>query len=370
MPLRSRAVNMDESGLTKAVADALGAQRTAALTELTERVTALCSMSEDAGTIEVLLTPLKGRAAEKWERLARREAEDWVYVRSDDGATVLAVDQASEAGVRDPAAAVVYPELHTRLVSWWLVHAWRSADLLADTLDNLTRWRITSGAVTARALIEEAGALVDEQNAIAEAWRTGKAAAKDSLKRPALVREVLAPVLLKAGFGSRMNGSNEQLQATNVLTLVKKLTKATGDDRFPKWYDLLSDAAHPAFGARIAFATPPLVHTSSAVTVRSYARSPMSLADGGSVQVLEPTVAFAVADSLISAGTHMLNVLEDGLAIVDDFGLTTSAATLTRRTYWRAFHPTRGSRACPCGRGKWSTCGHHWGSQIPTPRSR
>ncbi|MGA6172167.1 hypothetical protein ACPEIF_18220 [Streptomyces sp. NPDC012600] len=363
-------MNKDESGLTKAVADALGTQRTAALTELAGRVTALRRMSEDAGTNEVLLTPLTGRAAERWERLARREAEDWVYVRSDDGATVLAVDQASEAGVRDPAAAVIYPELHTRLVSWWLVHAWRSADLLADTLDNLTRWRITSGAVAARAVIEEAGSLVDEQNAIAQAWQTGKAAAEDSVKQPTLVRAALAPVLLKAGFGSRMNGSHEGLQATNVLTLVKKLTKATGEGEFPKWYDLLSDAAHPAFGARIAFATPPLVHTSKAVTVRSYARSPMSLTDGESLQTLEPTVAFAVADSLIAAGTHMLNLLEDGLAIVDDFGLTTSAATLTRRTYWRAFHPTRGSRACPCGRGKWSACGHHWGSQIPTSRAR
>lgn len=369
MPLRSRGVKKDESGLTKAVAGALGAQRTTALAELAGRVTELRRMSEDASTNDVLLTPLTDRAAQKWERLARREAEDWVYVRSDDGATVLAADQASEAGLRDPAAAVIYPELHTRLVSWWLVHAWRSADLLADTLDDVARWRITSGAVMARAVIEEAGSLVDEQTAIAQAWQTGKAAAEDPMRRPTQVREALAPVLLKAALGSRMKNSHEKLQATNVLTLVKKLTKATGQDRFPEWYDLLSDAAHPAFGARIAFATPPLVHPSHAVTVRSYARSPMTLTDGESVQALEPTVAFAVADSLIATGTHMLDLLEDGLAIVDDFGLTTAAATLTRRRYWRDFHPTRGSRACPCGRGKWSTCGHHWGSQIPSLRA-
>lgn len=352
--------------MTTAVADALGSQRTADLAELTHRVAALRSLSEDAGTNDVLLTPLTGRAAQEWERLARRENEAWVYIRSDDDATILATDQASQAGIRDPAAAVVYPELHTRLVSWWLAHAWRSTDLLADTLENLTRWRITSGAVTARAVIEEAGSLVDELNAIAQAWRTGKAALASPMKRPAAVREALAPVMLKAAFGSRMKNSHKDLQATNVLTLVKKLTKATGEDRFPQWYDLLSDAAHPAFGARIAFATPPLQHPSRAVTVRSYARSPMTLTDGESAQALEPTVAFAVADSLISAGTQVLNLLKDGLAIVDDFGLTTGAATLTRRTYWRDFHPTHGSRACPCGRGKWSACGHHWGSQIPT----
>lgn len=355
--------------MTTAVADALGSERTADLAELTHRVAALRGLSEDAGTNDVLLSPLTGRAAQKWEQMARQENEAWVYVRSDDDATVLATDQASQAGIKDPAAAVVYPELHTRLVSWWLTHAWRSADLLTDTLENLTRWRITSGAVTARAAIEEAGSLVDELNAITKAWRTGKATEASPIERPAAVREALAPVMLKAAFGSRMKNSHEELQATNVLTLVKKLAKASSEDRFTQWYDLLSDAAHPAFGARIAFATPPLQHPSRAVTVRSYARSPMSLTDGASARALEPTVAFAIADSLIAAGIQMLNLLDDGLAIVDDFGLTTAAATLTRRTYWRDFHPTRGSRACPCGRGKWSACGHHWGSPIPTPHA-
>ncbi|MFE2823356.1 hypothetical protein [Streptomyces sp. NPDC059271] len=324
----------------------------------------LRNLSEDAGTNDVRLIPLTGGAVGKWQRLAR-ESEDWVYLQSGDGATVLAVDQASEAGHRSPAAAVIYPELHTRLVSWWLVHAWRSVDLIEDTLDNLTRWRITSGAVTARAVIEEAGSLVDEQSAIARAWTVGKAAADDPLERPTQVRESLEPVLLKAALGSRMKSSHDQLQATNVLTLVKKLTKATAEDRFTTWYDLLSDAAHPAFGARIAFATPPFEHSSKAVTMRSYSRSPMSLAGGKSVQHLEPTVALAIADSLIASGGYMLDLLDDGLAIVDDFGLTTAAATLTRRRYWRDFHPTRGGRACPCGRGKWSACGHYWGNPIP-----
>ncbi|CAM5262119.1 MULTISPECIES: hypothetical protein [Streptomyces] len=358
-------MDKNASGPTGEIAEALGARRTAALTELARRVAGLRDMSEHAGTSDVLLTPLTGPARRKWERLARQEAEGWVFVLTEDEATVLAVDEASEAGHRDPAAAVVYPELHSRLVSWWLVHAWRSADLLADTLDSLTRWRIASGAVTARAVIEEAGALVQEHRAVVEGWEVGKAAAEGSVERPALVREALDPVLLKAGFGSRMENSHADLQATNVLTLVKKLTRETGEDRFPKWYDLLSDAAHPAFGARIAYATPGFRHESKAVMVRSYARSPMSLTDGGSAQYLEPTVALAVADSLIAAGTHIVDLLDDSLAVVDDFGLTTSAATLTRRTYWRAFHPTRGNRACPCGRGKWSACGHRWGAAGP-----
>ncbi|MFI7289777.1 hypothetical protein ACIBRY_24475 [Streptomyces anulatus] len=67
----------------------------------------------------------------------------------------------------------------------------------------------------------------------------------------------------------------------------------------------------------------------------------------------------ALAPVLLKAG------FGSWMALVDDFGLTTAAATLTRRTYWRAFHPTRGSRACPRGRGKWSACGHRWGAVRP-----
>jgi hypothetical protein len=252
-----------------------------------------------------------------------------------------------------------------RLVSWWLVHAWRGVDLLADTLENLWQWRITSGAVTARALVEEAGSLTDEARRLADGWSAGKGAPPDRLKQPETVRKALAPVLLQAAFGSRMKGSHQKTQATNVLTLVQKLSKVTADGRFAEWYDRLSDAAHPAFGARIAFASPPLMHDSGAVVVRFYARSPMAMHDGEVRQLLEPTIAFTVADALIASGEVICRLLEQALVLVDDVGLTTAAATLTRRPYWRNLAPARGNRACPCGRGRWSECRHRWGQPAP-----
>ncbi|NYH84008.1 hypothetical protein SAMN05421678_106259 [Actinopolymorpha cephalotaxi] len=266
----------------------------------------------------------------------------------------------------DQAAAVIYPELHTRMVSWWLCHAWRGLDLLEDTIENLWRWRIASGAVTGRALIEEAASLNDEARKLGEAWKTGKITPAGELSRPQAVRDTLAPILLHASFGSRTKESLATLQATNVLTLVKKLGKQTaGGENVLHWYDWLSDAAHPAFGSRIAYSSPPIGHQSRAVMMRVYARSPLSLVGKGSTQDLEPTIALAVADSLILSGKVITGLLEQSLALVDDFGLTTSAATLTRRSYWRNFVPTRGGRQCPCGRGRWSDCRHRWGGLAP-----
>src|SRR5215467_6138197 len=184
-------------------------------------------------------------------------------------------------------------------------------------------------------------------------------------ERPAAVRRELEPILRHAGFGSRLKISHKELQATSVLTLVKKLAKMTDDERFTDWYDWLSDAAHPALGARIAFASPPIAHDTGAEMIRWYARVPMTLEGGGKREHLEPTIAFTVAYALIAAGTVIADVLQQSLAVVDDMGLTTAAATLTRRVYWRNFSPVRGNSPCPCGRGRASVCRHYWGQPAP-----
>ena len=367
MLLHDTGLVQDENRLDwpKWVTETLGAKRTAALAQLADRVAGLRAMTVDESTVDVVLVPLKGHAIKRWEMLGLQRHEDWVFIASADRTTILAADEPSEEGMHDQAAAVIYPELHTRLVSWWLVHAWRGVDLVQDTLESLRRWRITSGAVTGRAVLEEAGSLVDEAIELAGAWSVSKAVPTDKFKQPTAIRTELEPILLHAGFGSRLKVSHKKLQATSVLTLVKKLAKMTEDERFTDWYDWLSDAAHPAVGARIAFASPPLVHESGAVMVRWYARAPMTLEGGGQRELLEPTIALAVADALIAAGTVITDVLEQSLAVVDDMGLTTAAATLTRRVYWRNFSPVRGNRACPCGRGRASACRHYWGQPAP-----
>jgi hypothetical protein len=176
-------------GWPKWVTDALGAQRTELLGQLVGQVAQFRAMTVDASTMDVVLLPLKGRAARDWQRLAQLRHEDWVFLKSSDGPSILAMDEPSEAGKRDYAAAVVYPELHTRVVSWWLVHAWRGVDLLEETLESLRRWRITSGAVNGRALVEEAGSLVYEAQKLAQAWKVGKAVPADPLNTPATLRD-------------------------------------------------------------------------------------------------------------------------------------------------------------------------------------
>src|SRR5512134_3396171 len=126
------------SRLAVVAAETLGVARTEALGALTRQVAELQTQTAEAGTTDVLIRPLKDTAARRWKELAEGRGEKWVFTSSAGGTSVMALDEPSEAGLlrENIAAAVIYPELHMRLVSWWLVHAWRGVDLLADTLDN------------------------------------------------------------------------------------------------------------------------------------------------------------------------------------------------------------------------------------------
>ncbi len=99
--------------------------------------------------------------------------------------------------------------------------------------------------------------------------------AREGYDRINHVQRTMAPMLTQAAFGSRTQRFDGRFPATNLLTYVNKLAKATVDTRFEDWYDWLTDAAHPAWGARIAMGSDPHLHDSRALFLRYYARAPL-----------------------------------------------------------------------------------------------
>jgi hypothetical protein len=349
-----------------AVAEALGSKRVAGLGALSLSINDLDGLTHDAGTIEIVLVPLDKTKARRWEQRALARHEDWMFAKSSSGEATLAIDEPSEVAIKNPAAAVTYPELHTRLVAWWLCHTWRAVDLCNGALAALAAWRITSAPIVVRALVEQLAVLKPEAEALTQAWARAKALPPGVLERPSEVRSIMHPLLMHASFDSRLPDMPDNLRAKNIQTYIDKLAKSTRDDRFKDWYNLLSDSSHPSFGARIALAGQPMVHQDGPVMTRAYARSPLSLVSrDGTAQHLVNEVAETSAEALVVSGLLVWKLLVDTLLLVDDFGLTTGAATYTNRRYWRGFAPVKGSRACPCGRGRWATCNHRWGEATP-----
>lgn len=361
-------LNVTERDRTAASEGVLGVERAERLTDLEGQARALNELTADAFVAEVVLLHLDRQGFERLSFSTSRSSETWAFVATGAKDRYLAMDEVTDVGLSHPAEATVYSPLHTQLIAWWLFHAWRSADLILDVIGNLRSWRPYPAAVMSRAVIEQCGCLVYESRKLAEAWAVCKQAeAAGGLARADHVRRTLTPLLTSSAFGTRLSQvEGRGVRATNVLTYVGKLAAAVERVEISEWYDWLSDAAHPAFGARIAGASDPLMHDSQAVMVRYHNRSPLRLQGAKGTRRFQYPVVTNAADATIVCGSVALDVLSQMLKVVDDFGLTTSAATYTTRGYWRNFTPTRGSRPCPCGRGKWADCAHRWGAAAPS----
>jgi hypothetical protein len=205
-----------------------------------------------------------------------------------------------------------------------------------------------------------------------EAWAGAKTSdVPDELARINQVRSALSPLLTSAAFGTRLSAvQGRGVRATNVLTYVDKLAGLAGDAEIRKWYDWLSDAAHPACGARIAGSSDPFMHNTRAIMLRYHDRSPLHLEGPGGVTRFQYPIATQAADAIASCGSLIVRILDQMLKVV-----TTSASPLRprptpRATYWRNFRPTRGNRRCPCGRGRWAECAHLWGRPAPAVQIR
>lgn len=345
-------------------AEALGQRRVDRIEEVRPALRDLDAFIDNATTIDILLKPI---ARGKFEKLiscsASAPEEKWLFARDDSTDTYLCTDDAprdlNQSKVFD---ALFFPELHTGMVAWWLLHAWRFTDLAEEAIKSLATWHITVSAVSSRALIEEVGCLLYESKQFAENWKASKSLPEAN--RPQAVRELLHPVMVQSAFGSRgITESTNLRPATNVQTYVDKLAKETGEPQFLKWYTWLSNSAHPAIGSRMAYASQPMVHPTGTVMRRRFSRRPTSI--NGRSEELDFLIAHQCADSTVAAVQVGLSLLSQALEIVDDIGLTTGAATLTNHTYWRNLKPVRGNRECACGKGKWPACQHWWGEPAP-----
>jgi hypothetical protein len=358
---------VSDEGRQEASAHVLGDVRVQRLAALQEQAEALSDLTKNAFGFEMTLLPLNRSEFAKLRASSARSSESWVFTASESKGRYLAMDEASDSALLHPAEATIYTPIHTQLVSWWLFHAWRSLDLILNVITSLYDWHPYIAAVTSRAVIEQAGCLLYESRKIADGWTAAKTFnTPDEFARINEVRNLLTPLLTSVAFGTRLSAMEGRgLRATNVLTYVDKLAAATGESEIRSWYDWLSDAAHPAFGARIAGSSDPLIHDTRAVLIRYHDRSPLHLVGRDGVSQFQYPIVAHAADAVTTCGSLTFKILNQMLEIVDDFGLTTAAATYTTRDYWRNFTPTRGNRQCQCGRGSWARCAHWWGGRTP-----
>ena len=183
------------------------------------------------------------------------------------------------------------------------------------------------------------------------------------------VAELLGDRLLEFEYASRGLGGDWPGPAISVLTYVQKYAKRYGGDYgkgLETLYGQLTNVAHPAINARMAYSSSPSLHETGAYALRLLSRRPPAAAhstDWGT------EIAFFAADATTIFGTEGWRLLYQALSMIDDFGLTTRSGLLTLYPYWRKLTPGRRSTdSCPCGCGKWRAAKHRWG--LPAPEIR
>lgn len=339
--------------LREEVRNALGDNAIDHLECLYQRGTTLAADILEASTMEFWVRPINAENAASCVREHRMRKGSWMIFRDQHSRQVLAVDEVTNYGREHGLEAVIYGPLQSHLSAWWLFHAWRATDFLLDTIEGIADWRLTTAPTLARGLIEQLACLTYESLKVSKAWNEckikGGTSEEDHL---ALVDERLAPLMFKLQNSSRIDGMPQELKAENVLAYVRTLAKATQDKRYLQWYDWLSDSSHPALGAKIALASQIREHESGAVSARIVSRGALVNAncnrEGRVVPGTRSPETNEIVDNVVTAtltaGSTVLNALEQAKALVEDFALTTHASALTRRPMWSAPVPTSGVR--------------------------
>ncbi|MCW3493886.1 hypothetical protein [Microbacterium sp. SSM24] len=336
----------------------LGAQR---VDLISERVSRVREWSDRLAPVRLRAWELPRVQPDDLERTLEDD-EEWIAITLSDG-SVLASNDFSELGRLRRVAAVIYPEVDSRLWAWWLTHAWSSTELATESADALARWSLASAATLTRSLLESVAAFSYETRQISNSWRRAKKI-PGSEDRPLKVRQEMGPTLIKAFRGTRMAGFPEYVRAPNVLTWIERLGKDAGNPLVTKWYEQLSEAAHPAFFARTLYSSSILSHPSGAKADTFFSRSPIAISGpadgGGGVEVVDGSFSRTIADVWLFCSSVLLELLPESFKLPADFSLTSRAADLAASHYLQGIWA---DEPCACGCG--GRIDHKWSYDFP-----
>jgi hypothetical protein len=295
----------------------------------------------------------------------------------------------------------LFVEVHSRLVVWWLVNAWRSKQLADATWQLADAVQFIPAAACARSLIETATSVWTDTRKLHEVWSGVKA--DYAAHGPNIAhRDNLMAEVNKMLWGSKFDDKIPdlqkvygKLQRTNVLTQIAKLARIT-DYPLHRDYQWLCNTVHPSIGGMKAFAAPMMGHETKTHAFQWVCEAPTSfrtiklsrdkhhmLADTASLlkdkdvkdsvsaasgsEFRETTIQDALARAAILAVEVLEKSLDDSLKLIDDIALTTKAPSMASFGYWRNLSRARGNVSCPCRSGrKAKHCLHRWTDPVPT----
>jgi hypothetical protein len=255
------------------------------------------------------------------------------------------------------AFQALFIEAHSRLITWWLVNAWRSWQLAEATWHLANSMQIVPAAACARSLVETAASVWMEAKELQKMWGEIKA----DYSKNGLSYELyhgLIVYIYKMQWGAKfdnkvpdLNKAYERLPRINVLTQLEKLARAT-DYPLQRDYQWLCNVVHPSVGGMLAFQAPLMRHETGVCAFQFVCGVPLHIDSISGQTLRETTVQDALARVAVLAVYVLEKTLNDALRIVDDIGLTTKAPKMASFSYWRNLTQGHRKTSCPCRSGK------------------
>jgi hypothetical protein len=323
------------------------------------------------------------------------EGEWSVLLSRDDPPTVLAFPVSPKCRLRRSAnqfqksVLALYTAVHSRLITWWLINAWRSEQLASATWSLGDSFKIIPAAACARSLLETAASFWLETVKLRETWHGIKLDCwrnGPDHRHYYELTKLIYTMLWSAKFDKKVPELAQtygKIERTNVLTLIDKLAQATSG-AVHEDYQWLCNAVHPSIGGMLAFAAPMMGHDTKTHAFQWVCSEPLHFehirsgdrgrggenralwTDDAATEERQTTIEEAVARSAAFAVDVLERTLDDALRIIDDIGLTTHAPGMASFRYWRQISQKGQNSMCPCRSGrKVKHCLHRWLDEPP-----
>lgn len=257
--------------------------------------------------------------------------------------------------------------VHTHLAAWWLLAAWRIADLVNGTRLMTDNGLTVPAASCARALLETSASIRLDVEKIADRWKECRVH-HPSFEQPVPSKEFkdLNDYVMKALYAGKWEEAPpaslsllaEPMDRPSIKTPMDRLAKV--EPETTELYEVLCNVVHPSVMGHLTYLTE-VVDERRGERRSRYQRdaSTVSQPDGGDHLMPEYNaravrLALRVATAALDAALHT----------IDDIALTTGAPDYSRTPYWRCIRTTGLGRndACPCRSGlKVKNCAHTWG---------
>jgi hypothetical protein len=369
-------VTRSEDDFPEAVRAALGGERVQRLLDYRAALSAAVSDAPER-TVWPILVPIRSRetgAAGRREvvEFARRISAAEPHVRwnvvfgsLDDGRTQALISDLMPLSDSHPEQFALF-DLHPRMSAWRLTALWRAHELAESLLESLIARRPMSAAAAARALAEGIAAFVVESEAISACWAKFKEEGRPDVESATTFRQEMNALLFQAQFGTRVGGlakTHDALRRTNILSLLRRFgRRLPNPDEFGEWYAWLCDAVHPSFGFQAGYTTQRGMHEAGIQMITEVRRDPFATEEA---LLIESTIALAAVDIANAVFAEGVPQFERFRWIVDDFGLTTEVAFVSRFDYHGVHRRPRRNDLCVCGSGrKFKSCLHNWGFHL------